>query len=191
MTSRSIFLAVLVGVVSASFATASEGAPAEAHGLFTASFGYAVINFLLLVGILYTLLRKPVREFLLSRRDDLQKAIAEATEAKTKAEAALAQYRGKLANIESELQQLRVEIVGAAEREREKIIEEAKVQAAKIVADAKWVGEQEVERAKHQLRAEVAALAADLAAKSVARDAAPADRERQIEEFIASLEKLS
>jgi F-type H+-transporting ATPase subunit b len=153
-------------------------------------FVYAVINFLLLVTLLVYLLRKPLSEFLVNRREDVRKSIAEAKEAKEKAEKVLADYRRRMEGLESELSSLRGEILSAGERERDHLLAAAKSQSEKIIADAQLMGEQEVRRAKAVLREEMVKLAAELAHARLSTQATAQERDRQISEFISKLEAL-
>ena len=152
---------------------------------------FAVINFAIMAGLLVYLLRKPIRDFLTGRRDDVRKAIEEAQAAQVKAEKQLAEYRQMMAGIDTELRQLKDEILSAGQREREQILADAKAQAEKAAADARLMGDQEVRRAKEELRDEMVRLATELTAKSLAAAATPAERAKQMQEFVAKLESLS
>ena len=167
---------------------AEEHTPAP---LFGTDFVYAVINFGLLLALLIYFLRKPLKDFLLQRRDQVRKAVEEAREATERAEKLLAEYKTKMASADTEIQQLRLEIAAAGERERELMLTTARHQAEQIVTDAKLIGEQEVRRAQELLRAEVAKLASELAEKSLQQATAPADQEKQLNEFLSKLEALS
>ncbi len=180
----------LAGVLVPALALAATPADGEHHSMFNMGFWYHVINFAILAGALYMLLRKPMREFLTNRRANTEKAIAEATAAKKKAEEALAVYKDKMAGLETELAGLKSEIMSAGERERDALIAAARTQAEKIIADARLVGEQEVRRAREALRAEVVALASKLAEQKLAA-AATADKDKQFSEFLSKLEALS
>lgn len=179
-----------------SVAAEEHGEPAAEHGggahhsMFTTGFVYSVINFALMVGLLMFLLRKPLSDFLLNRRDDVRKAIDEAHAAKQKAEKSLAEHRQKLASIEGELNTLRSEILNAGDRERDTILTAAKAQAGKIVDDARLMGEQEVRKAKAELREEMVKMASSLAEKTLRSSVSPQEREKQMNEFVSKLEAL-
>jgi F-type H+-transporting ATPase subunit b len=153
-------------------------------------FIYSAINFLLMVGLLTFLLRKPLADFLTNRRAEISKSIDEAKAAKQKAEKALAEHRQKMAAIEGELNTLRSEIISAGDRERDNILTAAKAQAAKIVDDARLMGEQEVRKAKAELREEMVKLASVLAEKTLRSSVSPQEREKQLNEFVSKLEAL-
>lgn len=160
------------------------------HSMFTTGFAYAVINFALLVGLLVYLLRKPIAEALVGRREAVRKAIDEAKDAKEKAEKQLAEYRRRMDGLDAELAQLRGEIVGAGEREKDALIAAAKAQAEKVLADAKLIGDQEVRRAKSEIREEMVRLAAELAHQKLVTAATADEREKQLNEFVSKLEAL-
>lgn len=183
-----LFAAVLLAVATP--ALAASGAEGEHHSMFTTGFLYAVINFAILVGLLTYLLRKPISEGLVNKREAVRKAIDEAKEAKEKAEKQLAEYRRRMDNLDAELAQLRAEIVGAGEREKDTIIAAAKAQAEKVLADAKLIGDQEVRRAKAEIREEMVRLAAELAHQKLVAASTADEREKQLNEFVSKLEAL-
>lgn len=175
-------------------AAADHGAGGEGEehhaSMFNTDFVYAVINFLILAGLLVYFLRKPLGGFLAGRRDDVNKALEEAQVAKAKADAALAEYQQKMAGIDAELKQLRDEIASAAAREREQLMAAAQAQVEKIRTDTKVMGEQELRRAKEELREDMIRLAAQIAAKTLATAVSPQDRERELQQFVGKLEAL-
>jgi F-type H+-transporting ATPase subunit b len=168
------------------FAAAEEHAP-----LFGLPLLYHAINFAVLIGVLVFLLRRPVRDYLSNRRDEVRRAIEEAHAVRTKAEAALAEYTQKLAGIDAELAAMRADIASAGARERDLMVGAAEQQAAKLIAEAKLVGEQEIRRARETLRAEMVALATELATKQVQTSLQSGDKDRQLDEFVTNLERLS
>ncbi len=188
---RVLFSALTALAVSAPAAALAATQGGEHAPLFSTGLLYHAINFAILAGILIFLLRKPVRDFTAGRRDDVRKAVEEAQAARTRAEAALAEYRAKMANVDAELAQLKAEILAAGEREKNQLLDAAKQQADKLIADAKLVGEQEVRRARETLRADMVAMAAELAAQQVAGALSAEDKSKQFGEFVSKLERLS
>lgn len=182
--------ALLVLLPMAAMAAPATGGEAPST-IFTMYFFYWTVNFILLITAFYFILRKPLGGFLSGRRNETAKAIEEARAMKVKAEEALAEYKGKMANLEREVQDLRTEIMDAGERERNTILATAEAQSKKIIEDAHLVGDQELRRAKDALRAEVVALAARMAQDKVKSESAPADKEKQFSEFLSKLESLT
>jgi F-type H+-transporting ATPase subunit b len=183
--------ALLAAVVLApATVLAAGGGEGGHHSLFTVSFLYSVINFVILVGFLIYVLRKPLRSFLSERREGVRRAIDEAKDAKLKAEQTLAEYRNRMVNLEGELNTLRAEIISTGERERDQLLAAAKTQAEKIIADAKLIGDQEVRRAKIELREEMVRLATQLAEKSLLSSVSAQDQQKQLNDFVSKLEAL-
>ena len=78
-----------------------------------------------MVGILVKLLKKPIANFFASRRENIQKTLAELEQKKQEAEAKLSEYTAKLAVLERETEKIVAEYVQEGETEKQKIIEAA------------------------------------------------------------------
>ena len=106
-----------------------------------------MFNFVILAFGLYMLLYKPVVAFMKKREDHFADLEKQAQEAKSQAEATLAEYNAKLAGADEEIRQknaaARVEqqklilrARGAAEQERNAMLEGAKKDIAQMVVSA-------------------------------------------------------
>ena len=69
-----------------------------------------------------------------------------------------------------------------------KILADAQAAAERIHRDAEAAVEQELRRAKQELRAEAVALATEMAESILKQQLADPDRERLLDEFIVSVE---
>ncbi|MCP4906235.1 MAG: hypothetical protein GY910_14760, partial [bacterium] len=78
-----------------------------------------------------------------------------------------------------------------AEREREKILEEAQQTAERIRSEAGTAVEREVRRAQEELRREAAELALEMAENLLREKMGDEDQSRLVEEFIARVESNS
>jgi len=148
------------------------------------------INFLILAGVLVYFLRKPLSSFLKERSELLRKAIDDA--AKARAEAA-----EKLAAIESRTAQLADEIAGMnakmdveAAAEARRLQETVAVEISRIRAQSEFTGEQEVKKAREELRREASLLTARAAEELVRKTLSPEDQERLVRENIEKIEGI-
>lgn len=148
------------------------------------------INFLILAGVLVYFLRKPLSSFLKERSELLRKAIDDA--AKARAEAA-----EKLAAIESRTAQLADEIAGMnakmdveAAAEARRLQETAAVEISRIRAQSEFTGEQEVKKAREELRREASLLSARAAEEIVRKTLSPEDQERLVRENLEKIEGI-
>ena len=148
------------------------------------------INFLILAGVLVYFLRKPFTSFLKERSDLLRKSIDDA--AKARAEAA-----EKLSAIETRTAKLADEIAGMNEKmdveaaaEARRLKETATVEISRIRAQSEFTGEQEVKKAREELRREAALLSARAAEELVRKTLSPEDQERLLRENLEKIEGI-
>ena len=179
---------VSVVVLAASAGFASEGGGGGHHadsGAQMKDFGWRVLNFAVLIGILVWAIKKAnVGGTLADRQAQIEKDLQEAQQGRAAAEAKLADYRGKLDAASKEIDELHAAIIREGEQEKERIIAEAKTAAGKIAAQAAQSAEQEVLKARSELRAEAARLAVEIASGKLAGAVQKADHDRFVGEYL-------
>lgn len=150
-------------------------------------FTWAVINFLVLLFILYKLFYKPVLTFLENRRSEIARNLAEAEHAREKADEILNQYREKLARAEKEAQEIIARATKAGEEERIKLIEQGHNEAAALLEKARAEIRKERDEALAALRKEIATLAVMAAGKILGRTVTKEDHEKLVDEFLSEV----
>lgn len=148
------------------------------------------VNFGILAAILFFALRKPVRQGLADRQEDIKKALEEARKAKEAAEAKYEEYKRKVANLEQEVQQVHADFKAEGERQRDRIVAEAKEAAASIRRQAEAAGANEVKRATDELRAETAKMALQMAEELLAKAYTPEDQKKALQLTIRNVEDM-
>ena len=98
---------------------------------------------------------------------------------------------GLLADLEAQLDEIRATSKQRAEEEGQRILEKAREAAERIQSDAVEAADQELLRAKRELREEAAGLAVELAAEILEEQVSEADRLRLLDEFITRVEPRS
>ncbi|MFZ2445966.1 MAG: F0F1 ATP synthase subunit B [Syntrophobacteraceae bacterium] len=160
---------------------ASEAAGAQ-HLNWT-DFAYRTVAFVILVGILVKLLKKPIANFLTSRREEIQRMLEE-LEAKTaEAQKKNAELQMRVAAVEQETKKIVDELIAEGEAERKKIIAAAHRQAEYIQQQARIAIQQEVQAARDNLKDEVAELSVSAAEDLLRKNMQAEDQERLIREF--------
>ena len=147
---------------------------------------WAVLNFLLFVALLVRFLRAPIRDYFRTRGDRLTEALAAGARAREKAEALRAAIARDLADLPALRERLRADLLAAAEREREHLIERGREAARRIRADARVLAEQEFVAARKALRSELIEEAVRQATALLRRALTPGDQERLVRDFIES-----
>jgi F-type H+-transporting ATPase subunit b len=150
---------------------------------------FSAFNFALLIGVLVYFARKPILGFFADRRRRIQDELKAAADLRTEAETRYAKWQRRLMDLESELAGIRETARERATAEREHILADAAAGAERIRRDALAAIDQELLRARAQLRREAADLALALASDILRRQVAGADQERLLDEFVATIER--
>ena len=177
---------LLTGLAAAGFA--SEGGEG-AHHVDTAKqmkdFGWRVLDFSLLLALVIWALKKAnVKQSLADRRNAIDKALNEAAEAKAAAEAKFSEYSAKLAAANKEIDEIYAAIRTEGEAEKARIIAEAKITAEKIREQATQTANQEVLKARTELRSEAVRLAVQLAEQNIKDNIRKDDQDRLVGEYL-------
>ncbi len=127
------------------------------------TLGLQAVNFLVLVWLLQRFLYKPVTRLIERRRQNVEKAFAEAEDARRKAEEDAAAYEAKVAALAEErlgmIQTARAEI----EEERAKMLDEARETSNGLMAAQRQAMAEERANTLKELRRQVTDLAVSLA----------------------------
>jgi len=185
-------LAVVVAILVPVLAVASGGG--EHHpdsGAQLKDFGWRVVDFALLVGIMVWALKKAnVKGSLADRQQQIEKNLSEARSAREAAEAKLKEYTDKLDKANQEVDALRAAMLKEAEAEKQRIIAEAQAAAAKVAVQAAQAADQEVLKARTELRVEAARLAVELAGGKLGAAVQKADHDRFVQDYLGKVVQL-
>jgi F-type H+-transporting ATPase subunit b len=147
-------------------------------------FAYRLVAFVILVAILVKLLKKPISSFLSSRREDIQKLLAELESRRLDAEQRSAEQTAKLAALEEETKKIVAELVAEGEAERRKIIESAEKQAEYIKQQAQLAIQQEIKAARESLQEEIGEATVTAAETLLRKNLKSADQDRLVRDFM-------
>lgn len=187
---KTILLALAVLALAGSLAYASGDAHHVDSGVLLKDFLYRVLNFSIVVAILVYFLTKPMKKGLAGRREEIEKALAEAKQAKEEAEAKFEEYDKKLSQATEEIAEIGDAIRREGELEKQKIIANAKAMAEQIEKDAGKAAEQEVAKAKAELQREAVQLAVGLAEEMLKKNFTKDDDSRLIDEYMQKVGDL-
>ena len=184
-----IFLYVLLIVVLCySFGFAGEAAHAT-HGEDHLKrqlwdFVWRIINFGILVFLLYKVGKKPFKEFLSSRKEKIETAIVEAENALKLAEDRKKEYEEKIKNLEKEKESILEQFKKEGEAEKERIIASAEIKAQKIIEQAKSTAAQEIEKEKELIKVKTTEKVIKLAEELIKKNITEEDQKRIINNSI-------
>lgn len=188
----SLCVAVL-GFAAMGFAQeAAEGAHGGGHGAAQMKdFMWRTIDFAGLLAIaIWALKKADLKGTLAARREGIEKTLKEAVAAKEAAEKKFAEYSTRLDEANKEIEVISANMKREGELEKERIIAEANEAAARIKAQASAAADQEVLKAKDELRAEAARLAVELAEKKIKQNIAKGDQDKLVGEYISKVVTL-
>jgi F-type H+-transporting ATPase subunit b len=152
-----------------------------------APFLASVINFGILLLIVNRYGRKAMSDALVRRKESITREIDEATRLRRSAEERLAQYEAKLEKISEELERVRREFREQGERDKERIIQEAKERSLRMRKDTDLILMQEAKQMRQELLAEVVREATRIATEILAKNTTLGDHDRFAEAFLQQL----
>ena len=124
-----------------------------------------LFNLLLFAGGLWYLVKGPVRAAFANMKKDLEDRLAQAERDKAEGEAQIKELEAKMAGLQAELGEILAKAGVEAEAEKQRVLAAAKTEAAAILAAAESAIARQQQLASQELRALVAELAVEAAAK--------------------------
>jgi F-type H+-transporting ATPase subunit b len=133
---------------------------------------FTAINFLILAGAIFAVMRKSVPAGLRNRRAEIAKGIEDARQASAEANARLSDIEGRLQKLDSEVAEIRTAAEADFSAEEKRIQQAAEEDARHVVESAQQEIEMAARTAQRELKKYAADLAVDLAEKKIKVDAA-------------------
>ncbi|MGI9862798.1 F0F1 ATP synthase subunit B [Moorella naiadis] len=154
------------------------------------TFLLQALNLLVIMGLLYVFLYKPIGKILAERENRIEGSLNDAAAAREKAENILVEYQQQLRGARQEAQIILDRAARMAEETRTEIINQARTEAERTLAQARGEIEGEKTKALAAIRSEAANLAVLAAAKVLERSLTADDQERLAREALAEVERL-
>ena len=157
----------------------------------TQDFLFKCFNFALLLYLLHKFARKPIANMLssiaINTKDTMDSAEAKLKEAETK----LAEYRQKIANPEKETVEMQERSLKVIEKEKKKLIDEAKETAQKIERQTQVRIEQDVLKAKMEVRAFLVSESVKMAEKLLAGKTGSREHKQLISNYTHTIREIA
>jgi F-type H+-transporting ATPase subunit b len=177
----------LFNLAFVSIAFGSGGGEEGGHGSLVKDYMWKIINFLILIAILYKFGKKPLSDFLKKRTELIEKTLNEAKEAKEAALKALQEAEERLKTKDAEIAAILSAAKKSGEHERDRIIEESGKLKEKILEQAKTNIEYELKHAKEAIKAEAVELAMELAEKKLKDKLTKEEQEKLLDESLVKI----
>lgn len=147
------------------------------------------INLAVLLGIIFYYTREPVGRFLASRRSDIHRELEEARQARDEAQSRLDEMEARMQNLDEELGEIRAQSLIEAEKERDRVLEQAKLEAEKIVATAEREIAGMTRAAREELKRYAADLSLELAEKKLKSRVTPEIHQKLMRQFFSEVKE--
>lgn len=151
---------------------------------------WALVNFLLFVGVLARFFWRPVMDLLDRRREEIEANLSAAERAREEASRVEAEYRQRLAAAQREAQSILERATQAAEEERQQRLEAARREAEALLERARATIQREQEQAVAALRREVADLTVLATERVLGRALRDDDAQRLVAEAVEEVANL-
>ena len=151
---------------------------------------WRLLNFLILAFFLFKLLKEPIGRFFKESARVIQEQLQGTEQACLDAGQELDAVESRLKSLDEEIQKLQDTIGELGERERDKIIANAKQAAELILEKAKLEAAFSTQQARSQLRREVVDGAVKLAEESIRKAIESGDQERLVDAYLQDLQQV-
>ncbi len=180
-----LILMLMAGCTAgASLLHASAGGAHGEEGLNWANLGWRAFNFVVLAGLLYWLLADKFRDFFRARQKDVKIALEDLERAREEAKNKFAEYNAKLEKDTEDIENMADLIRRQGLAEKERIVADAQRAAAKMKEDARKRVDQELQIARHELRAETVRLSAEMAEEILKKNITATDHASMVGDYL-------
>lgn len=180
------FLWIFMSVTA--FASASGS---ETSSMLSLDLLYKGINFVILLYLLHKFARKPIVKMLSSNAENTKKTLDNAQIKLEEAETKYAAYEAKIATLEKQLETRQQSNIASIAEERKQIIAEAENQARKLEEQAESRIEQDLIRAKSEIREYLATTSVKLAEQIITKEIGSQDHKILIANYAKSLKETA
>src|ERR671911_2341412 len=165
---------------------------ADETGIFdlpnTSLIFWEIITFLILLFLLWRYVYPPIRDQILRRQSEIDRAIDEAQKTRSEARELLAEYRRQIDEARGEGRQILEEARKQGEAQRERAKQEAREEGDRIIQRARQEIERERDNALRQVRGEVAEMVILTSERVIGHELDRDGHEQLISEALDSLE---
>ena len=151
---------------------------------------WSIINFFVLLAILYKFLYKPILGMIDSRKEEVANNLSHADASRKEAEDMFADYKRQLSEATSEAAEILTKANKAAEEAKNALISQARDEAAAISVKAQQEIGREKEKALKEVRDEIAGLAVLAAGKVLEKSITKEDHEKLVNDFVSQVGNL-
>ena len=185
----SVLVITVVGCLAlTALAAETEQGPSSFKKIWM--YSWRLLNFLILAYLMVRLLKKPLSSFFQESARVIREQLQGTEQACQEAEQELQEMENRLEALDQEIQKLQGVIGEHGQRERDKIIANARQTAEQMLEKARLEAAYSAQQAKNQLRLEVIDAAVRTAAESIRKVIESRDQERLVNEYLQDLKQM-
>jgi len=169
------------------FSLPALAAEAEGHGSYWKDYIFQIVNFIILLAILFKFLRTPLKGYLEKRHNQVREELEKARELSAAADAAYKRAQVRLENLENEVKEIREQMLHEVAEEKTRLMEEAEKKAELMRAQAEQALNEEINQIKKRLKEEISIEALEMAEKLIQKTMTSEDQKRLVNLYIQRL----
>ena len=170
--------------------TASFADTGEAHSSWMRQILFPYINFVLFIGLVIYLVRKPMHKFLSDRKRHAEMTIKESAQMYAQAQTDIQQAKLKTAQLAETLHTLRTNLHAEAQAEQQRLTDQVRAQANQLRQDLeKQIHADEI-MAKQALQIMLVNSMENVARQAVKANIKPEEQQRFSQEFISDIKDI-
>lgn len=170
-------------------AAGEHAAAAHGHGgIPWLTIAFSTINLIIFIYILVRAAAPAVKSWVSERRALIVQELEDAAAERGEAERLRNEWEARLAKLEQEIAEMRAQARADIERERERILDAARVSAANMLRDAQRLAAAEGAQIEAQIRAEVARKAIAAAQDKIQKNWTSDDQRRLVADFLRQVQ---
>lgn len=166
---------------------AAAGHEGEHHEESLFSFLSRIVNFLILAGGLFYLLRSPLAGYLNTRAEQIKADLVQAGQTRESASAELKQIEERMRALPAEVEALKARGKQEVAAEQQRIHAAAAAERERLLDQARREVDQQLQGARRALKQEVAELAVGIARLRVTHEITDQDRARLLDRYVSQV----
>jgi F-type H+-transporting ATPase subunit b len=144
------------------------------------------VNFVIIAFVLVKFGRKPIKDFLLNRRDKIEQQIKKYEQQKEAATEKIEEANQMLKDSMARFEKIKTRIIEAGEKKKQQIIEDARQESMILLAGTRQKIENQIVEARNLVRSELIESATALAEQRLPEVITAADEQKLIDHFMES-----
>ena len=146
------------------------------------------VNFGILVALFMKFARKPMMDALRGIHDKIKGEIDGITKQHNEIKSGMDSEQTRLRDIQQHLDEIRTRIIEMGEKEKQKIIDQARLAADKMIEDARAYARIQMTRARKELSDQMVDMAISKVEARLKKEISPEDNENLVLDFLGNLE---